>query len=130
VPGERDLGALLAGMTPVLRPQEYVFCTLPPGAEAGELAAFASVREDEGLTIVVEREQARGLTCSAPFRAITLAVHSSLDAIGFIAAVSAALTVAALPANVIAGYHHDHVLVPAERADDALAVLLALAAEA
>jgi hypothetical protein len=30
VPGETDLKALLAAMNPVLRPEEYVVCTLPP----------------------------------------------------------------------------------------------------
>ena len=31
------------------------------------------------------------------------------------------------PCNVLAGYHHDHLLVPAERADEAVSVLRSLA---
>ncbi len=50
-------------------------------------------------------------------------VHSALDAIGMTAAISAALTEAAISCNVLAGYHHDHLLVPADRAADAIAVL-------
>ena len=128
MPAETDLNALLAAMTPVLRDEEYVFCTLPPGLGVPNgVVPFATIREDEGQTIVIERERAQDLLCSAPFRAITLNVHSSLEAVGFIAAVSRALADMGIPANVIAGYHHDHVLVPADRADEALRVLERLA---
>jgi hypothetical protein len=128
MPGERDLDTLLGTMAPVLRTEEYVFCTLPPGdgLPAG-VVPFAAVREDEGLSLVLERRHAAGLTCSAPFRAITLTAHSSLDAVGFIAAVTRALADMGIPANVFAGYYHDHVLVPAERAEEALRVLNTLA---
>jgi hypothetical protein len=50
-------------------------------------------------------------------------VHSALDAVGLTAAVSTALADAGLSCNVIAGYHHDHLLVPADRVAEALAVL-------
>jgi uncharacterized protein len=50
-------------------------------------------------------------------------VHSALDAVGLTAAVSRALAAAGLSCNVLAGLHHDHLLVPAGRADEALAVL-------
>ncbi len=124
MPGETDLSALLAGMTPTLRPGEYVFRTLPPGAAlpAG-IVPFATVREDEGLTVVTERGPTGEPADGDTFRAITLGVHSSLNAIGFIAAVARALADARIPANVIAGYHHDHVLVCAARAQQAMAIL-------
>jgi hypothetical protein len=128
VPGETDVNALLAAMSPVLRDEEYVFCTLPPGAQLPDgVVPFAAVREDEGLTIVIGRDDARGMTCSGTHRAITLNVNSSLEAVGFIAAVSRALADMGIPANVIAGYYHDHVLVPSERAGEALSVLERLA---
>jgi uncharacterized protein len=124
VAGETDLRALLAGMRPTLRPGEFVFCTLPPGEPVPPgVAPFATVREDEGLTVVMERARADAATCSAPFRAITLAVQSSLDAVGFIAAVARALAAAGIPANVISGYYHDHLLVPSTHAQRALEVL-------
>ena len=45
-------------------------------------------------------------------------------AIAFVlAAVSATLAAADIPANVIAGFFHDHVLVPIERVDDAVTLL-------
>jgi uncharacterized protein len=75
--------------------------------------------------VVVARERADELGLSYDFAAawITLRVHSALDAVGLTAAVSRALAHAGLSCNVLAGLHHDHLLVPAGRADEALAVL-------
>ena len=61
---------------------------------------------------------------------ITLTVQSSLAAVGLTAAVSTALAEAGISCNVVAGYHHDHLLVPADRLDDALAALRRLAGNA
>jgi hypothetical protein len=128
MPGETDLRALLAGMTPTLRPEVYVFCTLPPGATLPDgVVPFATIREDEGLTVISERGPGPEPADDDPFRAITLGVHSSLNAVGFIAAVSRALAEAGIPANVLAGYHHDHVLIPAACADLAMTILSELA---
>ena len=60
---------------------------------------------------------------------ITLNVHSSLDAVGFLAAVTARLTTADMGVNPVSGYFHDHLFVPADRADEAMALLRALAQE-
>lgn len=131
VPGETNLRALLAGMTPTLRPETYVFWTLPPGRSLPPgIAPFATVREDEGLTVVVEHQPGWEPAGDDAFRAITLSVHSSLNAVGFIAAVTRALADAGIPANVIAGYHHDHLLVPGAHAEHAMTVLRAYAATA
>lgn len=82
------------------------------------------------MTIVVERPPVSGFSGDDAFRAITLAVHSSLNAVGFIAAVARALADAGIPANVFAGYHHDHLLVPAAQANDAMSALCQLAGSA
>jgi hypothetical protein len=42
------------------------------------------------------------------------------------AAVSRTLADAGIPCNMLAGFHHDHVLVPAARVDDAAACLRGL----
>jgi hypothetical protein len=55
-------------------------------------------------------------------------VHSALDAAGLTAAVSTALADAGLSCNVIAGHHHDHLLVPAGRAQEVITVLSGLRA--
>ncbi|HEV2738814.1 MAG TPA: ACT domain-containing protein [Candidatus Elarobacter sp.] len=103
MPGQTDLRALLAGMTPTLRPEVYVFWTLPPGEPLPPgIAPFATVREDEGLTVVIEHQPTWEPVDDDAYRAITLGVHSSLHAVGFIAAVARALADAGIPANVIA----------------------------
>lgn len=128
-----DLPTLLRALAPVLRDDEWVFCWLPAGAaRAPARAALASVREDGGVSLVLPREHARahGLADAPAFRCITLAVHSSLEAVGLTAAVATALAARGIAANVIAGARHDHLFVPAARADDALAVLQALSRDA
>ncbi len=59
---------------------------------------------------------------------ITLQVHSALDAVGLTAAFSTALAEHGISANVVAGYYHDHLLVPIDDVDRALAALRELAA--
>ncbi len=123
--GERDLQRLLRGMAPRREPGTYVFTTVPgPDAPPG-LAPFATVREDEALTLVVRREEAdrAGLPYHYLAARITLLVHSDLAAVGLTAAVSTALTGAGISCNVLAGYHHDHLFVAEDDADRALSVL-------
>jgi hypothetical protein len=61
-------------------------------------------------------------------RRITLTVFSSLEGIGLTAAVSDALTRDGIPCNMVAAYHHDHVFVPSDKAERAMAVLIDLQA--
>ena len=127
--GETDLDTLLRTLGPVLHPEVLVWACVP-AATATPPGTFARVEEGEGSTLVVERgaAAAHGLAGDAPSRRIELRVHSSLAAVGLTAAVSAALAAEAISANVVAAFHHDHVLVPAADAERALAVLRALAA--
>ena len=129
--GVRDLDQLLSDMAPRRAPGTYV-CTTAPGAPPPGVTPFATVREDEGLTLVLLREDADrvGLSYDLPTARITLLVHSDLAAVGLTAAVSAALTAVGISCNVLAGFHHDHLFVPEDRADDALDALLALTAGA
>ena len=60
---------------------------------------------------------------------ITLNVHSSLDAVGFLAAITTRLATAGMGVNPVSGYFHDHLFVPADRADEAMAILEALAGD-
>ncbi|MFL9989330.1 ACT domain-containing protein [Paraburkholderia sediminicola] len=63
-------------------------------------------------------------------RLITLSVQSSLEAVGFIAVISHKLAVAGISCNVIAGYCHDHILVPVDRAEEAMTLLHEIATSA
>jgi hypothetical protein len=58
---------------------------------------------------------------------ITLNVHSSLEAVGFMAAVTNVLTEQKIGCNPVSGYFHDHLFVPLGREEDALAALTKLA---
>jgi hypothetical protein len=130
VSGERDLGRLLAGMRPVRVPGELVVTSVPGDDVPAGLRPFATIREDEGLTLVLARADAdrAGLRYDYVAAQITLQVHSDLAAVGLTAAVSTALAAAAISCNVLAGAVHDHLLVPAERADEAISILEALSA--
>lgn len=63
---------------------------------------------------------------SRPAAWLTLTVHSSLEAVGLTAAFSAALGEAGISCNVLAGFHHDHILVPWALRDAAVATLRGL----
>lgn len=127
MPGETDLARMLATLDVVQRPGRFAFVTGEWPSLAA--AAAATIHEDEGPTYVVTTEQADAAGAPVDFEAawLTLTVHSALEAVGLTAAFSAALGEASIPCNVLAGYHHDHLLVPADRADEAVSVLRSLA---
>ena len=58
---------------------------------------------------------------------ITLNIHSSLEAVGFMAIVATTLAAAGVGVNPVAGYFHDHLFVVTEHAETALLELRALA---
>jgi hypothetical protein len=126
---ERDLAALLKYMKPELRPGIFVFCTIAPNERIpAALNPLLMFREQEGTTLVILREEAEatGLRYAFASRLITLTVHSALDAVGFLAAITARLAEAGISVNAISAYHHDHLFVPTDRADDAMAALQTL----
>lgn len=126
--GESDLRKLLSGMRPELDPGRYAFTTVDGGVPSG-VTPVVTVAEREGLTLVVRQEEADEAGLSYDYVAgwITLRVHSALEAVGLTAAVSKELAVAGLSCNVVAGFYHDHLFVPYESADAAVAVLEDLA---
>ncbi len=115
-----DLAGMLAGMAPLLHPEPWRFVLVQGEAPTD---AFALIREDEGTTTIVP-----GAGEGAAFARITLMVHSALEGVGLTAAVSGALAEVGVACNVVAGFHHDHLFVPWERRDEALAVLQRLSA--
>lgn len=125
--GERDLDKLLALLRPNLLPSDFVFCTTARSGygDLAELKPLASFQEEEGLTLVLEKQAAdkANLSYESVFSCITLMVHSSLEAVGLTAAVSGKLADKGISANVIAAYYHDHVFVPKDQAKLALQLL-------
>jgi hypothetical protein len=131
--GETNLTRLLAGMRPKLQPGVFVFATLPPGtAIPGSIEPQMVFRESEGVTLILEEGEARKTGIAGTFRSrmITLEVHSSLDAIGFLSAITTRLAMARMGVNPVSAFHHDHLFVPVDRAEEALLILEQLAAEA
>jgi hypothetical protein len=123
MPGELDLARMLASLDVEQRPGLYTFVTGEwPGLRQ---KAHAIIQEDEGPTLIVAIPDAVEVGAPVDFVAVwlTLTVWSSLDSVGLTAAISNALAEAGVPCNVVAAYHHDHLLVPAEQADVALRVL-------
>ena len=127
--GETDLAHMLASLDVERRPGRFAFVSSSAG-EWPELwqVAEAIVTEAEGRTYVVDADAARAAGAPVEFEAawLTVTVHSALAAVGLTAALSRALADAGIACNVLAACHHDHLLVPLERAADAVAVLRSL----
>ena len=123
--GEVDLQKLIKGMKPELNQGEYVYCLADSKEHAAALDPLCYFLEKEGVTIILSKEKADAMqlpyatTCAW----ITLAVHSSLEAVGLTATVSKSLTEANISCNVVAAFYHDHIFVPAKDAERAMNVL-------
>ncbi len=127
-----DLATLIRTMQPALHPGRYVFASCPPDTVLPADALVASIREPEGLSVIIEEGAAQRAGLASTFCCvwITLLVRSDLAAVGLTAAVAAALTRAGVPSNVVAGFHHDHLFVPADAAERAMQALRELQAQA
>lgn len=117
--GITELEQLLNSVQPLLLEPEFVFCTV-----SGSLLDYVSLNpvatfiEAERLTLVLEKDVAAkaGLQFEGAFRQITLAVHSSLEAVGLTAVIATKLASKGISANVIAAYYHDHIFVQSSKA--------------
>ena len=130
--GETSLATLLRSMSPQLNDGEYVFCTLPDGKLPAGLEIVGSFREQEGLTVILQRSHAEKAGFSFDYIAawITLNVHSALEAVGLTAAVATALGRAGRGCNGNGGDYPHHLFVGQADAERALQVLRDLAANA
>jgi uncharacterized protein len=110
-------------LDPVVSDERFVFVSLDE--VPADVSSVAMVVEDEGTTLVVSQETAdsRGFRYDLVTARITLRVHSDLAAVGLVAAVASVLARAGISCNVVAGYFHDHLFVPSDRADEAVELL-------
>lgn len=128
MPGETQLSTLLSSMKPKLQTGRWVFASIRSDrlTEVFNLINLKEMQgfyqEDEGATLILEDSQAKliNVATSEVFSAISLTVHSSLEAVGLTAAISTALANDGISANIIAGYYHDHIYVPEKKATKAL----------
>ena len=131
LPGSRNLPQLLRTMTPTLDPKRYTFCTVPDFRNDVGIQVKATFVEEQGTTLVIEYDDAEkaALSPSGEWALVTLKVHSSLEAVGFIAAIATTLAAEGISSNVMSGHFHDHVFVQWAKRDAALSALLRLAAQ-
>ncbi|EAW12079.1 NACHT and TPR domain protein [Aspergillus clavatus NRRL 1] len=107
----------------------YIFLTTKQSIEDVPLHALKPpmvFQEDEGLSIITSKELAethRFHQYTFPCKKISLAVHSSLEAVGLIAGISSKLAEHGISSNVGSGYYHDHIFVPLGKEQAAMAVL-------
>jgi hypothetical protein len=131
--GESDLEKLLGRMEPILVEGKFYFATVEESqlfTLSGYLDNIYSVfREKEGLSIVFSENlkeimaRLKEKEMIGPFALITLSVHSNLFAVGLLAKVTNALAKEGISVNAFSAYHHDHLFVPYDRKEDAIAAL-------
>ena len=126
-PGETDLDVMLATLAVQRRPGIFTYIAVEVPTPGLLAAAHAVVKEGPLTTIVLPIEAAARAGQRGPIELawLTLTAHSSLEAVGLTAAVSTRLAELGIPCNVLAGYHHDHLLVPVDRVDEATGALTA-----
>lgn len=124
-PGEMDLQTMLDSLDVERRPGTFTFVAVEIPTPGLLAAAHGMVKEGKLTTLVLPVESARraGLPVVIEMAWLSLTVQSSLEAVGLTAAFAKILGDEDISCNVLAGYHHDHILVPVERAADAIQAL-------
>ena len=81
--------------------------------------------EEEGTTLILLKSEAEShaLHYEFPCRMITLNIHSSLEAVGFMARITSELAKHDMGVNPVSGFFHDHLFVPDGREQDAMKIL-------
>lgn len=128
--GEMSLNKLLKTLSAQLVDGVYVFVTLPDNSVPENITARMVFRETEGTTLIVRKAEAEAfdLAYEFPCRMITLDVHSSLEAVGFIARIATELARHEMGVNPVSGFFHDHLFVPNGSEQDAMRILEEIAA--
>lgn len=124
--GETNIKILLRSMELLLSPEEYVFCSVKTEYLTNlALNPLGTFKEREGLTLILNKKEAdrHKLAYSATFSMITLNVYSSLEAVGFIAAIASWLAQHNISVNPVSAYYHDHLFVPVARSREAISLL-------
>ena len=140
--GTTDISSLIKSMSPSVDAETtFVFGTIPcktPADYQNVLKLFIGLpvemlfRESEGWTAIVPQSVAEEIQLETifPCKKVTLNVHSSLEAVGFIAAVTTMLAKdVGVGVNPVSGYYHDHLFVPVGKEEVVMESLRKMAAE-
>ncbi|MCF6329274.1 MAG: ACT domain-containing protein [Henriciella sp.] len=123
----RELETLLATLQGEVREGRWAYGTYTKGAWSGaeQVPNVAMIFEEQEGTTVISRADEKTKKDNR-WIWLELTVFSDLHAVGFLAAIARALAEAGVPCNAVAGFHHDHIFVPEDKAETAIAALEAL----
>ena len=126
MPGETDLDAILGALTVSVRPGTFVYVGAESAPDLEDVEAMVREREGAGYVLAASVADRLRVDPEPSFAWLTIDVETSLEGVGLTAVLSTALADAGIACNVIAGLRHAHLLVPADRVDDAMDALTAL----
>ncbi len=124
--GEKDFKKLISEMKPELQEGIYVFCSLSLDEKIPKsVNPIGIFHEKEGTTLILDRQEAQsaGIAYEYESRMITMTIHSSLEAIGFLAAITAVLAENGISMNAISAFYHDHLFIEKDKAEEAFLLL-------
>ncbi|MDR7484536.1 MAG: ACT domain-containing protein [Armatimonadota bacterium] len=136
-PTDPEIARLLGGTSLRVDPRGFVVVGVSPLYEISMRKALAEVHAPffvqffphEQTIVLAEDEWVRvrtkfpGARVERGYRLVTLEAAVDLNTASYLTVVTAALAEAGIEARVLSSFHHDHLLVPADRLDDALAAL-------
>ena len=107
-------------LIPTLQDGSYKFITTKESSVPKD--AVAMIRESEGTTLIIPAAEGE----DEVFAWISLVNETLLTETGITATFSEALADAGIACNVLAGFHHDHILVPYDKRNQAAEIIAAL----
>ena len=117
----------MSDLQPDLLIDNYVFCTFPQKkyGDLEHLSPIGFFQENEGITLVITEEMAKlhNLCFDGIFKCISLKLISSLSSVGLTNKIAGLLADKHISVNIYAGYYHDHIFVPEEKALEAFKLL-------
>ena len=117
----------MSDLQPNLLIDNYVFCTFSQKkyGDLEYLSPIGSFQENEGITLVITEKMAKthNLSFDGIFKCISLKLVSKLSSVGLTKKITILLADKNISVNIYAGYYHDHIFVPLERADEAFKLL-------
>jgi hypothetical protein len=126
MPDETNPRLLIQNMQPELKEGEYVFASFNKEKIIyKKLNPICTFMEKEGISVIINRDEAdlNKIQYEFVFSMITLNIHSSLNAVGFLAKIISELANHNISVNPVSAYYHDHLFVLSSKAEEVFAIL-------